>query len=74
MIRLTTPKLNFVIVSGAVLMYLSVFIGLLRTVDRNVVHAQCTVSMYNEWPILLSLYGDETNSIYIHRSMSCCMA
>ena len=74
MIRLTTPKLNFVIVSGAVLMYLSVFIGLLPTVDKSVVHAQCTVSLYNEWPILFSLFGNVINETnYIHRSMSGCM-
>ena len=55
-------------------MYLSVFIGLLPTVDKSVVHAQCTVSLYNEWPILLSLFGNVINETnYIHRSMSGCM-
>ena len=45
MIRLTTPKLNFLIVSGDVLMYLSLLVGLLPTVNRHVFHIQCTVSI-----------------------------
>jgi gamma-aminobutyric acid type B receptor len=56
-IRLTTPKLNFVIFSGAVLMYLSVFIGLLPTVDENVVHAQCTVHVWLYVVGYLLVYG-----------------
>ena len=43
-IRLTSPYLNPFIVAGALLMYVSVFIGSLPTTDEDVVHAKCIVS------------------------------
>ena len=74
-IRLTTPKLNFLMVSGAVLMYLSVLIGLLPTVNRHVFHIQCTVSnttiyMYG---FCCTLYNMVYTYIIPHRSLSGCM-
>ena len=42
-IRLTTPVLSYVISSGAILMYLSVFVGILPTTDKTVVEMQCIV-------------------------------
>ena len=47
-VRLTTPLLNYIIISGALLMYISVFIGLLPTIDQNVVKMQCIVSYRRE--------------------------
>ena len=47
-IRLTTPLLNYVIVGGAVFMYVSVFFGVLPTIQRAVVHMQCIVSPYTD--------------------------
>ena len=43
-IRLTSPVLSYVIVSGAVLMYLSVFIGFLPATHEPLFMAQCIVS------------------------------
>ena len=44
-IRLTTPVLNYVIISGSLLMYLSVFCGLLPAAHKeSVFRAQCFVS------------------------------
>ena len=43
-VRLTTPSLNYVIISGALLMYFSVFIGLLPRIEEAVIRMQCIVS------------------------------
>ena len=42
-VRLTTPTLNYVIVGGSLLMYLSVFIGLLPAKQECLFMAQCLV-------------------------------
>jgi gamma-aminobutyric acid type B receptor len=43
-VRLTSPVLSYVIVSGAVLMYLSVIIGFLPVTHKQLFRAQCIVS------------------------------
>ena len=43
-IRLTTPLLNYVVISGALLMYMSVFFGLIPTTKENIFKMQCLVS------------------------------
>ena len=51
---MTTPKLkqlvifavNYVIISGALLMYVSVFFGLLPSTDQDIVRMQCIVSSH----------------------------
>ena len=49
-VHLTTPTLNYIIVSGSLLMYLSVFIGLLPAKQRRLFRAQCLVSFsYINW-------------------------
>ena len=42
-IRLTTPVLNYVIIMGALLMYLSVFFGVLPSTEESIVRMQCLV-------------------------------
>ena len=42
--QLTSPKLNYLIIAGSLLMYCSVFIQLLHTTDKTTVHVQCIVS------------------------------
>ena len=44
-IRLTSPKLNYLVIIGSVLMYLSVFIELLPTTQEAVYHSLCAVSI-----------------------------
>ena len=51
-VRLTTPSLNYIIISGALLMYISVLIGLLPTTDQNVIKMQCIVSYRRETEFL----------------------
>ena len=43
-VRMTSPKLNYLIVTGSLLMYCSVFIQLLYSTDRTTAHVQCIVS------------------------------
>ena len=43
-VRLTSPKLNYLIIAGSLLMYLSVYVQLLYTTNKAAIHAQCIVS------------------------------
>ena len=43
-IRLTTPSLNFLIICGALLMYLSVLIKFAPSTEKGFIKAQCIVS------------------------------
>ena len=45
-VRLTSPKLNYLIIAGSLLMYLSVYVQLLYTTNKAAIHAQCIVSTY----------------------------
>jgi gamma-aminobutyric acid type B receptor len=56
-IRLTTPLLNYVIVCGAVFMYVSVFFGVLPTIERAVVQMQCIVHVWAYGIGYLLVYG-----------------
>ena len=42
---MTSPNLNYFIAAGALLMYASVYIGVLSTIDETAVRVQCIVSM-----------------------------
>ena len=44
LIRLTTPILNNLIAIGTILMYLSVFFGVMPTTKKDMFHAGCIVS------------------------------
>jgi gamma-aminobutyric acid type B receptor len=56
-VRLTSPVLSYVIVSGAVLMYLSVFIGLLPATHETLFRAQCIVHAWVYGIGYLLVYG-----------------
>ena len=56
MIRLTSPKLNYFIIIGSVLMYLSVFFEIVSTTQKTVFHSQCIVSP----DVMISLEGGIT--------------
>jgi gamma-aminobutyric acid type B receptor len=56
-IRLTTPVLSYVIICGALLMYLSVFIGVLSTINETVIKMQCIVHMWLYGVGYLLVYG-----------------
>ncbi len=43
-VQLTSPNLNYFIIGGSVLMFTSVYIGVLPTTEQSVVHVQCIVS------------------------------
>jgi len=43
-VRMTSPKLNYFIVTGSLLMYCSVFIQVLYSTDRTAAHIRCIVS------------------------------
>ena len=42
-VKLTSPNLNYVIIAGALLMFLSVYINLIPTINSRAVYAQCIV-------------------------------
>ena len=44
-IKLTSPNLNYFLISGVVMMYSSVYIGLLYTTNETSVHVRCIVSL-----------------------------
>ena len=44
-IKLTSPNLNYFLISGVVMMYSSVYIGLLFTTNETRVHVRCFVSL-----------------------------
>ncbi|CAI8045251.1 Gamma-aminobutyric acid type B receptor subunit 2 [Geodia barretti] len=56
-IRLTTPLLNYIIVCGAIFMYVSVFFGVLPTIERAVVQMQCIVHVWAYGIGYLLVYG-----------------
>ena len=43
-IKLTSPNLNYFLVGGAVMMYSSVYVGVLYTIDETRVQVHCIVS------------------------------
>ena len=43
-VKLTSPKLNYIIIAGAVLMYISTYFYLLPSTIEAVVQARCIVS------------------------------
>ena len=43
-VKLSSPNLNYFIIAGAVLMYISIFISLLPFTDEDKVLGQCIVS------------------------------
>ena len=69
-IRLTTPILNYVIISGSLLMYLSVFCGLIPAAHKeSLFRAQCFVS-YNKY----QTWNEVHHSKVLYRSIPGCMA
>ena len=44
-IKLTSPNLNYFLISGAVMMYSSVYIGVLYTTDETCAQVHCIVSL-----------------------------
>ena len=42
-VKMTSPNLNYVIVAGALLMFISVYIDLIPTTDSAIVYTQCIV-------------------------------
>ena len=59
-IRLTAPLLNYAIVCGAFLMYVSVFFGVLPTVQKALIHMQCIVSQKNLSETCILYMGTKT--------------
>ena len=49
LIKLSSPKLNYFIIVGAMLMYVSVYFYLLPVMDTIAVEARCIVSYQNAW-------------------------
>jgi gamma-aminobutyric acid type B receptor len=56
-ICLTTPLLSYIIISGALLMYLSVFLGLLPSTKKSVIQMQCNVHVWLYGVGYLLVYG-----------------
>ena len=46
LIRLTSPKLNYIIGAGAVLLYLGITVMVIPSTDPNIVKVLCNVSLY----------------------------
>ena len=46
LIRLTSPKLNYIIGAGAVLLYLGIIIMVIPSTDPNIVKVLCNVSLH----------------------------
>ena len=42
-VKMASPNLNYVIIAGALLMFISVYINLIPTKDSAVVYAKCIV-------------------------------
>ena len=45
-VQMTSPNLNYFIVGGALLMYISVYIDLTPSTDQDAVYTVCIVSKY----------------------------
>ena len=45
LVKLSSPNLNYFIIIGAVLMYISIFFYILPIIDTDVVFASCIVSI-----------------------------
>ena len=45
LVKLSSPNLNYFIIIGAVLMYVSIFFYILPVTDKDVVLASCIVSI-----------------------------
>ncbi|CAI8043141.1 Gamma-aminobutyric acid type B receptor subunit 2, partial [Geodia barretti] len=56
-ICLTTPLLSYIITSGALLMYLSVFLGLLPSTKKAVIRMQCNIHVWLYGVGYLLVYG-----------------
>ena len=88
-IRLASPKLNYVIVVGVALMYLSAYLDVLPSVDQVLTQASCIVSgivayqcntsiivlMISFWmPVILLIFGISTDlSVDVHRRILACI-
>ncbi len=44
---MTSPKLNYFIIGGALMMFAAVYVGVMPSTDETEVHIQCIVSSWS---------------------------